>query len=97
MKNLVEQVVREIHADLLATGADFCACPQCADDVSGWVLNHLRPRYANTAKGWALANLELRGDQGRAELAVWVLDAMRRVDASPRHKQSRKVPPPATG
>ena len=97
MKNLVEQVVREIHAELLAKGGDFCACSQCADDVSGWVLNHLRPRYANTARGWALANLELRSDQGRAELAVWVMDAMRRVAASPRHKASEKVAPPAAG
>ena len=85
MKNLVEQVVREIHTQLLAAHAEYCTCAQCADDVAGLVLNHLRPRYANTARGWALANLELRSDQGRAELAVRVLDAMRRVAASPRH------------
>ncbi|MDE3217638.1 MAG: late competence development ComFB family protein, partial [Gemmatimonadota bacterium] len=86
MKNLVEQVVREIHAQLLAKHAAYCSCPQCADDVAYLVLNHLRPRYANTPRGWALAELELRSDQGRAELAVRVLDAMKRVAADPRHE-----------
>ena len=93
MKNLVEQVVREIHAQLLAKHAEFCHCPQCADDVSLLVLNHLRPRYANTSAGWALANLELRSDQGRAELAVRVFDAMKRVAAAPRHGPLQQAPP----
>ncbi len=89
MKNLVEEVVREIHAELLQRGGPYCTCAQCADDVATYVLNQLRPRYANTAQGWALANLALRSDQGRTDLAVQVMDAMRRVAASPRHD-----PPP---
>lgn len=93
MKNLVEEVVREIHGELLKRGGPFCTCAQCADDVTTYVLNQLRPRYANTAQGWALANLELRSDQGRAELAVRVMDAMRRVAASPRHGSPREIPP----
>ena len=85
MRNLVEEVVREIHAELLKRGGPYCSCSQCADDVATYVLNQLRPRYSNTSKGWALANLELRSDQGRAELAVRVMDAMRRVAEVPRH------------
>lgn len=88
MKNLVEEVVREIHADLLQREQGFCTCAQCADDVATYVLNQLRPRYANTAAGWALANLHLRSDQGRAELSVRVLDAMRRVAKAPRHESA---------
>lgn len=95
MKNLVEEVVREIHGELLSRGGGFCACSQCADDVATFVLNQLRPRYANTARGWALANLELRSDQGRTELAVRVMDAMRRVAAEPRHEPNEG--PPSTG
>lgn len=93
MKNVVEEVVREIHAQLLAGHAEFCACQRCADDVTGLVLNHLHPRYSNTAKGWALANLELRSDQGRAQVAVRVLDAMKRVAAAPRHDPITGAPP----
>jgi hypothetical protein len=85
MKNLVEEAVRDTHAELLRRNAGYCPCSQCADDVVTYVLNQLRPRYTNTAKGWALANLELRSDQGRADLAVRVLEAMNRVAQSPRH------------
>ncbi|HEY5220006.1 MAG TPA: late competence development ComFB family protein [Gemmatimonadaceae bacterium] len=96
MTNLVEEVVREIHVGLAASsGGRYCACSQCGDDVTSYVLNQLRPRYANTAKGWALANLELRSDQGRAELSVRVLDAMKRVAAAPRHQPVPAAPSPA--
>ena len=50
------------------------------------VLNHSQPRYATTDTGWALANLEVWGDERRAELSVLVLDAMRKVAESPRHE-----------
>jgi hypothetical protein len=92
MTNLVEEVVRELHAELVRRDAAYCTCSRCADDVVTLVLNQLRPRYANTAKGWALANLELRSDQGRAELSVRVLDAMRRVALSPRHTPAQGAP-----
>lgn len=96
MTNLVEDVVREAHAQLLSTSTNFCSCRQCADDVATYVLNQLRPRYTNTARGWALANLELRSDQGRADLSVRVLDAMRRVAAAPRHDVGCPTPPSPT-
>ena len=85
MKNLLENVVREMHGELRAEHPEFCACTQCTDDVVALVLNHSSPRYATTDAGWALANLDLWGDETRAELAVMVLEAMRRVHESPRH------------
>jgi competence protein ComFB len=85
VKNLVEELVREVHAELLARDGGFCSCAQCADDVATLVLNHLRPRYVNSPRGWALASLELRSDQERADLAVRVYEAMRTVAAAPRH------------
>lgn len=92
MTNLVEEVVREIHAELVKRNASYCSCSRCADDVVTYVLNQLRPRYSNTARGWALANLELRSDQGRAELSVRVLDAMQRIAKSPRHTPPSGAP-----
>ena len=92
MNNLLEEIVREIHADLVTRHAGYCACPRCTDDAVTYVLNQLRPRYSNTAKGWAIANLQLRSDQGRAELSVRVLDAMKRVAQSPRHTPASGVP-----
>jgi competence protein ComFB len=85
MKNLLEHVVREMHGELRVQHPQFCGCTQCTDDVVALVLNHSQPRYATTDTGWALANLDLWGDETRAELAVLVLDAMRKVAESPRH------------
>jgi competence protein ComFB len=85
MKNLVEQAVREVHGQLLAKHTSFCACSQCADDVVTLVLNQLRPRYTTSVSGWTLTHLELGSDQERADLAIRVLDAMRRVADTPRH------------
>lgn len=85
MKNLLETVVREIHGELRVKHPQFCGCVQCTDDVVALVLNNSQPRYATTDTGWALANLDLYGDERRAELSVLVLDAMRRVADSPRH------------
>ena len=89
MKNLVESVVREIHGELKVIHPEFCTCSQCADDVVALVLNNSQPRYATTDTGTALANLEMWGDESRAEIAVLVLDAMKRVAKEPRHDESQ--------
>lgn len=85
MKNLLDTAIREIHAELLAQNAEFCACERCRDDVVAYTLNHTRPRYATSSRGWALENLALSSDQIRAELSVMVLGAMKRVSQDPRH------------
>ncbi len=85
MRNLLEDAVRELHEELLARNAGFCACSRCRDDVFALVLNHSRPRYATSTRGVALSNLDIRRDQTRAELSVLVLEAMRVVARHPRH------------
>lgn len=91
MKNLLESAVREVHVELLKHHREFCHCSRCADDVAAYVLNHVRPRYATSAQGWAMENADLVSDQTRAELAVVVLDAIRRVAARPRHTPANGV------
>ena len=85
MKSPLERAVREIHERLAATHAEYCACPQCTDDVAALVMNQTRPRYTTTGLGWAVENVDLDSDQTRAALSVLVLDAMRRVAKEPRH------------
>lgn len=87
MKNIIETVVRELHVELRIQHPEFCACAKCADDVVALVLNNSQPRYATTDTGWALANLDVWGDERRAAIAVLVLEAMRRVSRSPRHEE----------
>ena len=85
MRNLVEIAVRDTHRELLKTRPEFCSCAQCADDVVTYTLNHIRPRYATSARGWAIEQLELQSDQTRAELLVAVIEAAQKVAAAPRH------------
>ena len=86
MKNRLETVIEEIYHELRGKNPDYCACELCQSDVLAFALNHSRPRYSGgTATGRALISVDLQKDQTRAELAVVVLDAMRRVAATPRH------------
>jgi hypothetical protein len=50
-------------------------------------LEQAAPRYADPeALGTAVLRVALAREQGRAELVVIVLDAMRSVSATPRHE-----------
>ncbi|HET7583375.1 MAG TPA: late competence development ComFB family protein [Gemmatimonadaceae bacterium] len=97
MKNLLEDVVRDVHAELLRQYTEFCSCAACRTDVEALALNMIRPRYSGgDPTGQALLALDLQKDQMRATIAVLVLEAMRRVGANPRHPQP-PVPPAHTG
>lgn len=91
MKNLLEGAIASVYADLRVQNPEFCACESCRTDVMAIALNSVRPRYGGGADvGHALMAVDLQKDQTRATIAVLVLDAMRRVAASPRHEELRK-------
>jgi competence protein ComFB len=91
MKNLLEGTIASTYADVRAQNPEFCDCENCRTDVMAMALNAVRPRYGGGADvGHALMALDLQKDQTRATIAVLVLDAMRRVAASPRHIEPRK-------
>ncbi len=86
MINALEELVRAVHSELREKYAEGCACQQCQDDVITMAMNHLRPRYiVGEPMGAALTRVSLSQAQARAEIAVVVFDAMRRVGANPRH------------
>ena len=86
MKNVLEEAVGEIFEQLRDHEAGFCACEQCHDDVVTHALNKARPRYiSGSAVGSAVTRVSLAQEQARAEIAVLVLEAMRRVQRNPRH------------
>lgn len=86
MKNALEESVMEVFTRLRATEAGYCHCAQCEDDVVTHTLNKARPRYiSGSPVGSAVTRVALSQDQARAEIAVLVLEAMRRVQRNPRH------------
>ncbi len=88
MINAIEEVVREVYAQVREAEAGFCACTQCQDDVFRHTMNHLRPRYVGTTVGSAVTRVSFALEQTRAEVAVVVLGAMRRVSQNPRHAKA---------
>ena len=87
MKNLLEGTVVALYDELRVQNPEVCACDNCRTDVIAYALNAARPRYSGgTDVGQALISVDLQRDQTRADLAVIVMDAMKRVAVNPRHK-----------
>ena len=92
MTNALEEAVLAIYTSLAASNAEFCSCEQCRGDVMTLALNHARPRYVTSnTLGAAVTRVALSQDASKAELAVIVYSAMRKVAVEPRHLR-----PPAT-
>lgn len=86
MENALENAVHEVFYRLRTMEAGYCHCAQCQDDVITHALNHAKPRYiSGAAIGSAVTRVSLSRDQAQAEVAVLVLEAMRRVQRNPRH------------
>jgi len=86
MPNALEESVHEVFYRLRDMEAGYCHCPHCQDDVITHALNHAKPRYiSGAAVGAAVTRVALTRDQAQAEVAVLVLEAMRRVQRNPRH------------
>jgi hypothetical protein len=86
MQNLLEESVQEVFVRLRDLEAGYCHCSKCQDDVITHALNHARPRYSSgSGIGSAVTRVALTRDQAQAEMAVLVLEAMRRVQRNPRH------------
>jgi competence protein ComFB len=84
MRNVVEDVVAMSYSELLPTVPNACACEICREDVMVYALNRLHPHYVATLKGEVLSKLHMGMDQGRADVAVSILDGIRHVKAAPR-------------
>jgi hypothetical protein len=86
MQNLLEDAAVEVFERLRSMEAGYCHCAQCHDDVIAHTLNKARPRYiSGSVIGSAVTRVALSQEQARAEIAVLVLEAMRRVQRNPRH------------
>jgi competence protein ComFB len=93
MKNALEESVLDIYRQLKASHEQYCACERCHDDVIAQALNKARPRYIGGSPiGAAVTRVSLAGDQAKAEIAVLVFDAMRRVHQNPRHGPEDYIP-----
>ena len=87
MINALEEVIRSVYDSLRESHPGYCACERCQDDVLTFALNQTRPRYVQSdGVGAAVTRVALATDAARTEITVIVFDAMRRVEANPRHE-----------
>jgi competence protein ComFB len=88
MKNLLENALTNAYNDLRARNPEFCGCDRCREDVLAYALNKMRPRYSSGGDlGVALANLDLQRGDARANIAVTLMEGMRRVGTNPHRQQ----------
>jgi hypothetical protein len=86
MQNVLEESIQEIFLRLRELEAGYCQCLHCKDDVVTHALNQAKPRYISGGGiGSAVTRVNLGKDQAQAEMAVIVMQAMRRVQRNPRH------------
>lgn len=87
--NLVEEHVRDSYDGVVKQFPEFCGCVICREDVFVFALNRIAPRYVTTQAGHAVTEVKLDKGQERAIIDVAVIDAIRRVHATPRCERAR--------
>lgn len=88
--NMVEEHVRDSYGGVAKEFPEFCGCVICREDVFVFALNRIPPRYVTTQAGHAVTEVKLEKDQERAVIDVAIIDAIRRVHATPRCDKARK-------
>ena len=85
MKNVVEEQVASMYAELLPTVPEAHAgCAICREDVLVYALNRLPAHYVSTLKGEVITRLNVQMGQASTDATVVVLEGFRYVARSPR-------------
>lgn len=85
MKNVVEDQVSSLYADLLPSQANgHQGCQLCREDVLVFALNRLPSHYVATLKGEVLTRLDIQAGQAGTDATVAMLEGFRFVAANPR-------------
>ena len=84
MKNIIEEYVRSLYAELRPGVPDAHDCPVCEEDVLVFALNRLPAQYVSTKKGEVLSRLDAQTGQHRTDATVALMEGFRFVAANPR-------------
>lgn len=87
IKNYMEDMVSDYVDEVASEDTEFCGCPRCRLDVIALSLNHIKPKYVVTPKGYAYARVDELQAQCRADAIIAVTRAMKVVKKRPRHKR----------
>lgn len=85
IRNYMEDIVGSYVEEAIGGDESFCKCPRCRLDVMALALNHVKPKYVVTPKGYAYARMDELDAQFEADAIVAVRHAMKVVRENPRH------------
>ena len=87
MKNIMEDIVAEKLDEVIGT-LGCCTCGQCRSDIISYALNRLKPKYANTELGAALAKVDTLSHQFEVDVLTAIYDGAETVSKNPRHAKA---------
>lgn len=85
LMNFMESVVSSYVDEVLEADDTLCGCPRCRLDIIALALNHVKPKYVVTTKGYAYAHMGELQAQFRTDTIVAVTNALKVIRAHPRH------------
>lgn len=83
--NAYDELVRTQVKQYVEQEDGMCQCEKCFLDTCAFVFNHGYSNFVTTAKGQLMTEIEEATNASRIDLAVTIMDAIRRVKASPLH------------
>jgi hypothetical protein len=92
MKNVVEDLVRELYDGLKAGVPGWKDTPENREDVLVYALNRLPAHYVATVKGEVLTKMGMESGQLRTDGTVALMEGFRFVAAVPRRSGGTTKP-----
>lgn len=84
VQNVMETLVEE-QLDKCIASSGGCNCEFCRADIKALALNNLPPRYASRLQGSIITRADNMRNQASTDVLAAVLEAIKVVQANPRH------------
>lgn len=88
MRNVVEDLLRELYDELRRGVAGWKDSAENREDVLVYALNRMPAHYVATIRGEVFTKMEMLRDQLRADATIALMEGFRFVTSAPR-KQGR--------
>lgn len=87
LHNIMEDEVKLLVDKVLEEMDDVCKCEQCKLDIAAIVLNHLKPKYVVTEKGYVFSKTNSLNPQFNTDIITEITKAIEIVKNNPRHNR----------
>lgn len=85
VQNYMESIVDLLLPAIVKEYKDICKCERCLEDIKAITLNHLKPVYIATEKGYVYSKIVELEVQFRADVIQEIVKAIITVSRNPRH------------